>query len=42
MAEGIVVVNDQLTVLLESGAKKYKEGSLGPVDCLIHISLLDI
>lgn len=39
MSEGIAVVDDQLAILTESGAKKYQSGGKGPVDHVIYYDL---
>jgi hypothetical protein len=42
MAEGIALDAEKLTVLVESGAEKYQQNGLGPVDYLIHLPLNNI
>jgi hypothetical protein len=39
MSEGITMIDDRLAVLSESGAEKYQQGGLGPLD---HIVLIDL
>jgi hypothetical protein len=42
MTEGITLDAEKLTVLVESGANKYQQNGLGPVDNLVHIPLNSI
>jgi hypothetical protein len=39
MSEGITMIDDKLAVLSESGAEKYQQGGVGPLD---HIILIDL
>lgn len=39
MSEGIVMINNRLAVLSESGAEKYQTGSLGPLDVILSLDV---
>jgi len=39
MSEGVTMINGKLAVLSESGAEKYQNGGLGPLDYLILLDL---